>query len=255
MEEVNSVVTESADASVADSTPAEGESVVNEGIGADSTPAVAQNTDDEVPFHNHPRWQEVIKQRNEAREQLEQMQSQFDGLNDYAKLDEYLAHHPELVDKIRSTFAEYQGQSDAPTETGEELDSSERQLKELSNEVHTLKATRVKDTYQREFETLAKDINQAHRPLLEELAEVELYRMNKNPFNAYVPGLVEKSYKLAKKKLDSVLAANTAAYVETKVSDAVPSTTPTGKPVNKVAKLDSARKRVEYITQRLKAGG
>lgn len=98
-------------------------------VSADSSTAVDETTpaagEDEIPkeFGKHPRWQQIMKERNEAREHLAAAEAEREAARQEAtearqkadelaylkELDSYASAHPDRMEKARKVFELAQG--------------------------------------------------------------------------------------------------------------------------------------------------
>lgn len=64
--------------------PSEGEQREDGELDAPKTPEEEEAEDAKLPFHEHPRWKQVMEQRNEARQQLETLTAEVETMKESA---------------------------------------------------------------------------------------------------------------------------------------------------------------------------
>jgi len=191
---------------------------------------VSQNSQSEkqLPFHEHPRFKELIEEKKTYAEQLQQMQKQMQEMSQrYQQQAEPKKSHPfvERLKEIDPAYGEWAGGLDG--------------LKEQLAEMKAWKDEQGRQTVVREYESSVEKLHTEHKvpKELQELYKEQLdARAYKDPNFGLkdVPAAYKQLHEKYSKFLDATKRAERASYVVDKSKDSsAPSSQSKGAPAGK----------------------
>jgi hypothetical protein len=235
------VVNESAEISVAESTPAEDQSVGSEEKSESAESAETLNTEKaETKTESHvpyDRFKSVNEKYKEAKEQL-------DALKPLQEFETLLNQDEKLYKQVEEYLTKTYGQGEVQQEVDE--------VGQLRSTVTNLVRQTNISKYQAEFDKMTDGMNDAQRAALERLTDIEMYRLSSAPYDQYNPKALKKAFEAAKQVLDPLIANGQAELVNEKSSESVPATSSTGAPVKETETYGTQEERSAALAKLLK---
>lgn len=242
------VVEKNAEVSETESTAVKDQTTEVEEKGTESSSAETQNTEEDVPFHKHPRWQQIMQRNKEMEEELK-------GYQPYKQFDGLLQQHPKLYERINKATLEYAKESMNGND-GTGIDDATTNAPDPNARIDKIERNLTCSKYDIAFETLAKDVPESERQYLQEQTERQMYLITKgqDPFTiGYNPNLLKKAFKAAKDQLDGIVAGRQVAYTKSKQDDDIPHAGEGTHP-SKEPDFSDQGKRASFLAQGLKRG-
>lgn len=216
------------------------ESPSPEATSSESTPAPQQNVataehkpDTQTPFHEHPRWKEVVEQKNQALKETRQLQSQmaemqkrFESMSKPAKQADPMIERLKGVDP---EFASYM----------EQIAGSKQDIQALREWQQRVETDRVRTE-------AVNSVNRLHEQNkvpenLRELYNTQLEQLvSKNPQARLedIPVLFKQVHDQYSKIIDDIKRSERESYVKSKTKDAGLPASPKGKAVTPSGKFE-----------------
>lgn len=211
------------------------------------------------PFHLHPRFQELVSQRNEEREARRELQRQMQDMSDQMRALQKSEQpkSPAIKDRLKGIdpeFADYVSRV-------EKVDTIEKELQELRNfrnQIEARTAQQQTETFITKFYSDNKVPDE--RQELYQALLMKTANENKNLRDSDLPDVMKSIHEKLNKTFQSLERQTTQKYVENKSQSAAkPTSQPKGQPV-KSGKMEysknpgEARQQlVQQILQQTKA--
>jgi seryl-tRNA synthetase len=196
--------------------------------------AAGAGKNENTPFHEHPRWKEMVEQRNEANKKYQDIEKKYSDiakrLEDYEKRSQQ-QKTPEQEDKL---LAEMKKINPDFAERFEKMQAALKKVEDFENRFKRLDSqdvqTRVVSTFQK-FLSDNKVPQDLHRRYENEL-RAHAAQNPKLSIND-IPSVLEAIHKEYTSFLDARTRTALQGYVKDKAKDAsVPASVSQGKPVN-----------------------
>lgn len=213
------------DVSVDTSTPASNEPASSAPATGEQT-AQPSETSQEKPFHEHPRFQELVQQKNEAQQrisqyekQLQEMQSQYEQR--FQQMQAQLQPKPQQFDPQK--FLQRAKQIDP--EFAQTLEWQAEQARQLQQRIDAMNQERLRETATSKLQGLFEQnkVDAKMRPLYEAAIKASAYENPKFGIND-LDKLFATTHETYSKLFDEMKRAERASYVDQKKKDATPAT-------------------------------
>ncbi len=217
----------------------------------EATTKVEASTQDEKPFHEHPRFKELIDERNKFREEMEAQKKQYADLERQmrsfsqqaqpqakpknAALEELREIKPELASYIENTGS-----------AAEKVAALENQLAEMRRQT-------LINQYESAVNTLytSNNVSESLRPIYNTLIKNAVVEANSQLSD--VPAVFSKIHGQMSQLIEGIKKETTKSYSEGKKQDAsAPKIAPKGAPV-KTGKVEYSRDPAQRKSQMIQA--
>lgn len=181
-----------------------------------------QARSNDVPFHEHPRFKELVSQKNEYADQIKQLQRQIGELSrpkDLPKEDPLLTRLKGIDPEFGARF--------------EQLSATQQELQELRTWKQQMETERVREQAVRSIGDMheSNKVPSELRPMYEAMIE-QRARANPNLGLKDLPGVYKDIHDSFSKYLEGTKRQVTESYVKDKKKDAsLPASTSKGKAV------------------------
>ncbi len=217
--------------------------------------AAKPGNDANIPFHEHPRFKELIEQKNSYQEKLTGFEKQVKELSEQlarqapppAKPQNPYASVLERLQQVDPEFAKMQQQV---------LEAIEA-LPKFQQQYQTDQMTQIRTQYENTLSSLFKANNVDPEDQIDYKLRLQAYiTQNPNTTLQEVEGLFKREHDAMGKRRESFERKIRESYVKAKKGDSTPATTTGGAPVpRKVTgpKLDTFEDRVAFAAKELRA--
>lgn len=189
----------------------------------------AQSPEPNVPFHEHPRFKELIEERRQYADRVSQYESRFAEME--RRLQDQAQQRPEPHKQVNPFVAKLKEIDPAYGQWAENMEQRAQQAEVLAREMQEIKQERIRSEYETTVSKLHSDskVPESLRPFIREqldaLALSGQIRSVKDVPNAY-KAIQEKYTSL----IDGIKREERASYVSAKSQDAsAPTSQPKGK--------------------------
>jgi DNA repair exonuclease SbcCD ATPase subunit len=187
---------------------------------------------EKAPFHEHPRFKELIEERKQYASQLEEMRSQLERLQQQSKPAEQSKAHP-FVAKLKEIDPAY-------GEWAEKLEMSASQIEKFQQWQQAQESKALLSQYESSIEKLHTDNKTPDevKGMIRKLVDSEI-RSNPKLGLKDVPNVYKSVHEEYTKLIDGVKRSERASYVTDKRKDSsAPSSMPKGKPASHSSKSE-----------------
>lgn len=226
----------------------------------ESTPAApveaAPASPDPAPFHEHPRFKELVEQKNTYAQQTKALQDQIAQMQARMEQLSKPAQQPKPADELHQRL---KGIDPVFGERFEQLEAARQQVEEMrawkeemERERTRTQAVQTVNSLHEQHKVAAED-----RDLYQSLLELQI---QKNPTARMedLPALYKNVHEMVSKRYDALKRSERESYVKEKSVDSkVPSSQPKGKAVSHnretdFSKMDPETARREAVSQIVK---
>lgn len=194
--------------------------------------------EEQLPFHSHPRWQKMLKERKDMEQQVEQAKHMSEYGNTWYNA---LANHPEFAQEVMGIIQKMT-QVQKAEEAGVPQDQIDPVIKQLKDEIKELKQAysegsefirkdkfeKTKSKYQSDFQKLIGDFHvpEEYQEIFEERVWRHLQKLNPQAVAnlEYDPEAFSKAVEMEKDQIKRLTNKIVSSYTTDKLKQAVPKT-------------------------------
>lgn len=194
----------------------------------ESTPEAAETQSaKEAPFHEHPRFKELIEEKNQYAASLREMQTELARLRDSVNSRPTEAKKDALVEKLRGIDPELAARIERSGQT-------DQTVAELQQQIQSQQVERIRDQASSELNRLysenkiPSDAQRFYRSAIKDMADA-----NPNASIKDLPKYFKEVHETFSKYTESLKRSDRESYVTGKKADAK---APTGQPKGQAAK-------------------
>lgn len=193
----------------------------------EAAPAAKQESDQNTPFHEHPRFKELVEQKNAERSQREALEAKLAQFEErFTKMSQPAKQEDPLIARLKQIDPEF-------GERFEKLNASQQELAELREWRQNYESSQIREKAVSSVQTLHSENKVT--PELKSLIESDLIALDsqgKLRGLADIPAAYKASLEKYTRLIDGIRRSEREGYVKAKSQDA---SSPTSQPKGKAA--------------------
>lgn len=208
--------------------------------------APQENLEDKVPFHLHPRFQEVIFQKNQLAEQTKALQQQIQEMNQrFQKMQPaQQSEEDKLIARLKGIDPEFGGRFAELDALRNEMKAFKEWQQQSEAQKAQLEISSTKDRLYSEAKVSAE-----HKPIYEAMLIAEAQR-NPQLQISDLPNVFKSVHENISKLLGNIQRETTKNYVQAKTAQAAkPAAQPKGQPVKANSEMQFSKNANEAKAQ------
>lgn len=204
----------------------------NEAEGAKNAEASQQQPkEDNVPFHEHPRFKELIEQKNAASKQAQALQARLEALEKTSKTPQAQAKEDALLARLKQIDPEFGGRFEKIDQSLSRIEKFEQWMQQQEQEKSRTQAVSTLESLHTQYK-VSSEMKDVYQAMIQQAAAADPSLDVKD-----LPDLYKNIHERMSKYMDTMKRSDRESYVSDKRKDAsAPTSQPRGKPATNAVK-------------------